>query len=175
MRKAVTLLVSAVLSIGLYASNSSFPVIYDITKVGEGADEQSVVNMPRDGVNDYYLFVGPMGIGNDVISVQVDPVNHLFVPLGNTLVDALARLEEIKALFDNPVGTVTQMDAGFGPLVPDANPKTLRVTRQRVIFTNQLQFALDFPEYVRTAYLTRSDLNSLISGVKFYSKLHPKD
>lgn len=38
--------------------------------------------MPIDGVNHYYLSVGHLGIGGDILQINFDRIFELFLPLG---------------------------------------------------------------------------------------------
>ena len=65
--KRITILFAALLcTAGLFAQSSKLPVVKDIVVIENENTGQavSVVNIPLDGVNRYFLHVGNMGIGD---------------------------------------------------------------------------------------------------------------
>lgn len=175
MKRCILLLIGLVTALGLSAQNPSIPMVLDIASVDTDGKETEVVNIPRDGVNHYYLHVGSMGIGNSIISVDFDPVDRLFVPLGNTLSEAILKMEELKALLKEPKGTSIEIQASFGPLFPSDFLQAVQVSRFQPLLTNYLEFTINQGEYDRIAHISRADFNALLSAVKFYGKIHPKE
>lgn len=175
MKRFIFLLIGMVTATGLFAQNSSIPMVLDIASVDTDGKETEVVNIPRDGVNCYYLHVGSMGIGNSIISVDVDPIDRLFVPLGNTLSEAILKMEELKALLKEPKGTSIEIQASFGPLFPSDSLQAVKVSRFQPLITNYLEFTINQGEFDRIAHISRADFNALLSGVKFYGKIHPDE
>lgn len=57
----------------------------------------------------YYLSLGHLGIGNDIIQVQVDPLSELFIPLGGTLAEASETLNQMKDLYKREPGETIEM------------------------------------------------------------------
>lgn len=175
MKKFLIILVSVVSSLGLFAQNSSLPTVLEIVSVDNNGEVTEIVNIPRDGVNIYYLHVGTMGIGNSIISINIDPVDHLFVPLGNNLTDAIAMMEELKALYKEPKGTTIEIEASFGPFFPSETLQMINVSRYQPLLTNFLAFTLEKDGVSRVAHVRKGDFNSLLSGIKLHGKIHPNE
>ena len=96
--KRITILFAALLcTAGLFAQSSKLPVVKDIVVIENENTGQavSVVNIPLDGVNRYFLHVGNMGIGDKIVQIELDPVYRLYIPLGNNITDAVAAMEEL--------------------------------------------------------------------------------
>lgn len=102
-----------------------------------------------------------------------DPVCELFIPLGNTLLEARESLEKMKELYKADPGTVTEMPGCLSFGVPDGNWETVKVTYRKVLLSRQLLMSLERQGYIRATVVTRSDLGSLIFSMKIYQKLHP--
>ena len=134
-----------------------------------------VFDKPVDGVHDYYLSVGHLGIGDAVIQVNFDPLYELFIPLGNTLDEALETLKDLQDLYRTEPGTVTTVPGCLAFGFPDGNIEDVKVTYRKQIFSNLLEFTLEREGYQRSTFVNKSNFNSIVSGVKFYKKLHPKD
>ena len=128
-----------------------------------------------DGVHDYYLSVGHLGIGDAVIQVNFDPLYELFIPLGNTLDEALETLKDLQDLYRTEPGTVTTVPGCLAFGFPDGNIDDVKVTYRKQIFSNLLEFTLEREGYQRSTFVNKSNFNSIVSGVKFYKKLHPKE
>ncbi len=141
----------------------------------DGVGRMELFCMPKGSQKSYYLSVGNLGLGDDIVQVYLDPAFELFIPLGNTLDEAQTRLEQMKALFDRPKGTSMEvqgcLDFGF----PGNDFETVTVTHTRALFTRQLKFSMNHDGYLRATYIPRSDIKSLISSLKFYRKIHPKE
>lgn len=135
-----------------------------------------VFDSPKDGYHHYYLAVGHLGLGDVVVQVLFDPIFELFLPLGNTLDEALANMEEMQALFKEPKGTSIEKQGCLALGFPkDEDLETVRVTYVRPILTRMLDFTVEREGYIRSTQVQRSDFNSLVSGVKFYKRLHPNE
>lgn len=148
---------------------------YEITSIEhEDGEEIQVFYMPEK--KQYYLQAGHLGVGTDIVQVNFDPVFILYIPLGETLEEAQARLEEMKAHVKAP--RKTQMETmgclcfGF-PNEEQLEPVVL--TARRFILSKQLEFSVTRGDWVRATYISRADLASLLNGVKIYRKLHPKE
>ena len=116
-----------------------------------------------------------MGIGNKVVQVELDPVYQLYIPLGDNITDAVAYMEELKTLFKEPKGTKREIQGSFKPFFPGENLETIQVFKYKPLLTNQLQFVIERDGYERVAYLSKSDFNTLLSGLKFHGKLYPSE
>jgi hypothetical protein len=140
----------------------------------DGSAEVQVFYMPDK--QQYYLQVGHLGVGTDIVQVNFDPVYILYIPLGATLEEAQANLETLKAHVKSARGAQMQtmgcLCFGF-PSEEELEPVT--VTARRLIISRQLEFSVTRGDWVRAAFIPRSDMNALVNGVKFYRKIHPKE
>lgn len=175
MKKFAAILAFAVISFGLSAQMSSFPAVYELATLElENGDIYEVVRIPKDSVNHYFLHLGSMAIGGRVIAFDVDPVNRLYIPLGTTLKDAIARMEELKALLKQPKGTTMDIQASFGPFFPKEKMQTVHVTTRKLLGTS-LEFVIDKDGYKRVSSISKSDFSGLLLTTKLYSKTHKKE
>lgn len=146
MKKAIILFVALFCAAGLLAQTSKLPTVIDIVSVEDEntGDSVEIVNIPVEGVNYYWLHLGEMGIGNRTVQINLDPVYQLYIPLGENITGAVATMEELKTLFKEPNGT-----------------------------TREIQFVIERDGYLRVTYISKSDFNSLLRGLKLHGKLHP--
>ena len=134
-----------------------------------------VFNMPIDGVNHYYLSVGHLGLGDDIIQFNIDPLFELFIPIGDTVAEAMEYLEKLQALYKGPKGNSTEIEGCLALAFPNENLEKVTVTYQKVVVTNLLEFRVDREGYTRATHIPRSQFNALIRSLKIYRKLHPKE
>ena len=100
LRTLVILLLAAAPAIAAAQGGKLFrqtKVIFE-NEVNEGELRLSVFSIPENGQDHYFAALGNLGIGDDIIQFNIDPVSVLYIPLGSTLSEAQAKLEEIKAL-----------------------------------------------------------------------------
>lgn len=154
-----------------YAQHSRFPQRLELVE----SDEYEVFNMPLDSLNRYWLSVGRPGMGNETVQFYVDPMTELFIPLGATLSEAVATLEYMKQFAKEPRGTSYKTEGSLAVGFPKDELLPVAVTARRMLFTRQLEFTVEREGYLRSAYIDRSNLSSLLSGLKLYRKLHPKE
>lgn len=178
MFKSLAVLLLALMPVLASAQdNKFFKPIMTITEIeiNDGALTLSVFSMPEDGQDHYFVSLGTLGIGDDIIQVNIDPVSELYIPLGDTLEEAQAKLEEIKDITKQPVGasmeTLGTLSAGY----PDKDRETVVVTHRKPLLQHLIEFAIHRNGYIRATYISKSEFGSLVSGVKFYRKLHPKE
>ena len=177
MKRITTLLAAIICTASLFAQTSKLPLIKEITSITNENTGQSVtiVNIPVDDVNHYWLDAGNMGIGDKVVQVEVEHIYRLYIPLGDNITDALKTMEELKALYKEPKGTMREIQASFKPFLPGEGLETVKVYRHQPLLTNQLQFVIERDGYDRVAYLDKSDFNALLSGLRFHGKLYPSE
>ena len=58
---------------------------------------------------------------------------------------------------------------------PDKDRETVVVTHRKPLLQHLIEFAIHRNGYIRATYISKSEFGSLVSGVKFYRKLHPKE
>lgn len=125
----------------------------------------------------YYLSLGNLGVGVDIIQVNFDPIYELFIPLGGTLDEAVVKMEKIKAFYDQPKLATTELSGCFAPAYPNDKLQTVTVTRRQFIFSKVLEFSIptDTEDFVRATHISKGDFSSLLSAVKIYRKIHPNE
>ena len=178
MKKFFAFILALALSIPAFSQASTIPQRLELVEIeiNDGEEIISVVNFPSEGSNHYYLAIGRPGIGNRIIQLQVDPVSELFVALGDNLSEALLRLQELQKLFKSDPGTSIEMDGVLSILSPGGKPvEPVTVTYIRPLLGRKLQFSVQREGYTRAAYISKMELGSLVTSVKMYSKLHPKE
>lgn len=177
MKRMAFLFAALLCTAGLFAQTSKLPTVTEIVHIENENTGQAVdvVNIPIDGVNHYWLHVGNMGIGDKIVQIELDPVYRLYIPLGNNITDAVAAMEELKTLYQEPKGSMREIRGSFKPFFPTEEFETVQVYKFKLLMENKLQFVIGRDGYDRVAYLAKSDFNSLLSGLKFYGKLHPAE
>ena len=148
------------------------------TEVGEMVDTQlEVFYMDDETPRMYYLSLGNLGIGTDIVQIDFDPAFELFIPLGGTLEEAIAKMEEIKGYYARPRLSTAELTGCFSFAYPTGDPVTVTVTRRQLVFTKLLEFSLPTGSegIVRATHISKSDFSSLLSSVKFYKKIHPSE
>ena len=177
MKKAIILFVALFCAAGLLAQTSKLPTVIDIVSVEDEntGDSVEIVNIPVEGVNYYWLHFGEMGIGNRTVQINLDPVYQLYIPLGENITGAVATMEELKTLFKEPNGTTREIQGSFKPFFPGENLETVKAIKYKPLLTNQIQFVIERDGYLRLTYISKSDFNSLLRGLKLHGKLHPSE
>lgn len=143
---------------------------------GSFSTELEVFYMNDENPRVYYLSLGNLGIGGDILQLEFDPIFELFIPLGNTLEEAVAKMEEIKGYFKLPKKSTTEIQGYFSMAYPGGDPQTVTVTKRQWV-TKQLEFSIPAQgseNLVRATYLQKSDIGGLLGSLKIYRKMHPK-
>ena len=173
--KLSLVLLLAAFSVSAVAQSTQIPVIMEIASVesNEGSDVLQVFNMPKDDSDNYFLCVGHLGVGDDIIQFNIDPVYQLFIPLGNTLSEALDKLQQMQALFKESQGTSIEVQGCLAFGFPNDKYEPVTVTSRKALLSRSLEFSIHREDYMRATYIQRSDFSSIVSSLKFYKKLHP--
>lgn len=177
------LLVLAVLlgTTSIYAQNSKIPTILDVVSIESEDNEISetvleIFNMPKDGENHYYLNVGTLAFGDEIIQVQIDPASMLFIPLGNTLDESMEMLLRMKDLFKEPKGSSIEVQGCLTIGFPnDKKLEPVKLTYRKAIVSSQIEFSVKRDGYIRATYFTKGNISSLITSLKLYRKFHKKE
>ena len=125
----------------------------------------------------YYLSVGHLGMGGDIIQLEVNPLFELFIPLGNTLEEAIAKMEEIKGFFKQPKLSTMELTGSYALAYPTDELVTITLTRRQLIATKVVEFSIPTPgsdSVVQATYVSKSEFSGIVNSLKFYKKLHPK-
>lgn len=128
-----------------------------------------------DGSKQYYLSLGNVFVGDHKIGVDV-PVAELFVYLGANLNETLSTMEEIKTWFKEPVDTEHHVGGRLAIGQPDGTLEEIEVETSKGLFGGKyLEFEVERSGADLYATIGKANFSSLVSGVKFYRKLHPKE
>ncbi len=144
---------------------------------GAFTTEIEVFYMNDENPRMYYLSLGHLGIGTDIIQLQFDPVYELFIPLGGTLEEAIAKMQEIKNFYKAPKSSTMELEGSFAVAYPTSEIIPVKVTIRQFI-TKVMEFSLPTSvdeTLVRATHIGKNDFGSLLGSVKFYKKLHPKE
>ena len=142
-------------------------------EVNDGEVNLEVFQMQDNG--QYYLSVGTMGIGDDIIQIHFDPLTELFIPLGGTLEEAINKLDQIRDYYKQGAGKSWEVEGCLSIGNPTDNLETIKITGRQLLFSKLLEFSVQRDDLIRATHIARSDFNSLVSSVKFYQKLHPNE
>ena len=137
-----------------------------------------VFYMNDESPRTYYLSLGNLSIGGHIVSIEADPLFELFIPLGNTLDEAIAKMEEIKALYKMPKRSSADIIGNFALAYPTDDLINVTVTRRQILFSRLLEFSIPTAgseTVVRNTHITKSNFSGLLSTLKIYRKLHPKE
>lgn len=178
IKKTIAVLFLAAIPFLSSAQKSKIPQrneIITVTSGEEGVEETlEVFNMPEGDKNNYFLSVGHLGFGDEVVQVLFDPIFELFIPLGETLEEAQETLLKLQALYKEAPGTSIETEGCLAFGFPTEKRETVKVTYRKRLLSKQLEFTLEREGYIRSAYVNKSDFGAIVSGVKFYRKIHPK-
>ena len=178
MKRIITTIVLAFATICAFAQTSSIlRQRMEIAEVSSNGTKLEVFYMYDENPRVYYLSLGGLGIGSDIVQVNFDPFYELFIPLGNDLEAAIDKLETIKDFYDMPNLGTTEILGNFAVAYPGDTPVLVTVTARRLLFGRLLEFSLptDTEGLVRATHISRSELKSIIGAVKFYEKLHSEE
>lgn len=196
MKRLFTILLLFVASLSSFAQLSKIPQRNEIVSIeadedvadpdflstlskflNGGVDIREVFDAPSsDGAHHYWLTVGHLGFGDDIVQVMIDPAFELFIPLGDTLEEAQKTIESIHALFKQPKNSSMEVQGCLCLAFPDKDKlETVTVTYRKPLLSKMLEFTIRRGDLVRSSHVQKTDFGSLVSGVKWYRKLHPKE
>ena len=178
MKRIVSTVLVLAWTVVAFAQGSILKQTLEIAEVevNDGEVSLSVFDMPEEGQHQYFLCVGTLGIGDDFIQLQIDPVFQLFLPLGGTLDEAQAKLEAFRDIAKEPAGTEMETVGTLALGNPSTGePEPVYLTSRRFIFQRLVEFSVRRNGYVRATHVGKSDMGSLISSVKLYRMIHPDE
>ena len=123
----------------------------------------------------YWLSVGHLGIGTDLVQLKFDPVFELFIPLGTSLEEALEKMKELQAFYKQPRLSTMEVQGNLAAICPEEDFETVTITSRRLLGSKILSFSLQREDYVRATYITKADFGSLVFSLKAYKALHPNE
>ena len=123
----------------------------------------------------YWLSVGHLGIGSDLVQLKFDPVFELFIPLGNSLEEALSMMKELQAFYKEPRLSTMEVQGCLAAMYPGEDFEPVTITSRRLLGTKILSFSVQREDFVRATYISKSDFGSLVFIIKAYKTIHPKE
>lgn len=177
MKRILTVIALLVWSVTALAQESQLPQVLEIAEVDTESAYTAfqIVDVPVGSQHHYFFDVGTLGFGDELIQVNIDPLFHLFIPLGDTLAEAKDMLQQLQELAKSKPGSCIELSGTLSPGYPGDVYEPVMVTARKVLLSRSLEFSIQREGYIRAAYVSRMDLNSLVGSVKFYSKIHPKE
>lgn len=158
-----------------FAQTAGLPMIYDIASVeSNDVTVLEVINVPENGQNHYFLDVGTLGFGDRNVQISFDPIHHLFIPLGDTIEESLQTLQQFKDLAKAPKGTSLEIN-GILDIYPTSRVELVNVSSYKLIFVRKLMFSVARDGYMRGTYVSRANIRSIITSLKLYKAIHPKE
>ena len=175
IKKTLAILLFALVPV--LADAQSIPARLEISQIeaNDGQVQLEAFQFIKDGEKSYWLSVGHLGVGDEIVQVQFDPLFELFIPLGDTLEEAIDTMEDMKDYFGKPSSEIFEMDGCLAVGFPTKDLQTVTIVPRRVFLTRNLIFKLEYDGYERNTYVPRSNFVSILSGLKFYRKLHPNE
>lgn len=179
MKKILSTLILTFITALVFAQSPLLRPRIEITEctAEETNTEMEIFYMNDENPRVYYLSLGGLGVGTDIIQIDFDPVFEVFIPLGNTLDEAIAKMEEMKALYSMPRRNSVEMTGVFAALYPNDNVVNFTVTSRRLLASKILEFSLPTGTdgIVRATHIYKANFGTLLTGLKLYKKLHPKE
>ena len=177
-KKSLAVLCLALIPVFVFAQKTSkFPQRNEIVEVENENDPSMILEVfdcPVDGVSHYFLSVGHLGFGDEVVQVLFDPVFELFLPLGDSISEALETLKQLQALYKSEPGARMEVQGCLAFGIPNDKYETVKVTFRKVLLTRFLEFSVQREGYIRAAHVQKSDFGSLVTSMKLHHKMYPK-
>lgn len=175
MKKILSIVFALVVATSLFAQNSGLRQRLELAEVSDETDGYTLEVFRMQDNGNYYLSVGNLGFGDDIIQFQIDPIFELFIPLGGTLDEALETMKTIQSWYKLPRQSSNEVQGCLSAAYPNDDYETVTVTRRQIITSNVLEFSVARGNLVRATHIGRMNFNSLVGSLKIYKKLHPKE
>ena len=146
----------------------------EIVELEPGEDNEHVpleiFAMKSPDSTQFYLSVGPLGVGDNVLQVQFDPLFELFIEIGQTLAEAEQTLYKIQNMYDQEEGFSMQLNGCLNVGFPNKDIEPVTITRKNFVLTKYLEFSVVRDGYIRATSVSKSDFNSLMFTYKLNRK-----
>jgi len=176
MKRLFCIIILFACSVAAFSQNTILRQRLEIASVdfNDGLASMEVFQMQDNG--QYYLSVGHLGVGDDIVQIKFDPIFELFIPLGGTLAEAYDTLQQLKDFYKEPTWTSVEWQGCLAAAYPNDKMQPVKITSRKLVLTKLLEFSIDTDDdLTRATFIPRSEFNSLVSSVQFYRKLHPKE
>lgn len=177
MKRFFFTLVLVFATIVSFGQQSKIPQRLEIAEVeiNNGDVNLEVFKVPSDDGLRYFLSVGNLGIGDDVVQIQFDPIFELFIPLGNSLAEAMETLAQLQSVYKKTPGDSVEVEGCLALAFPNENRESVKVTCRKYLLRRMLEFSVEREGYIRSTHIYKSDFSSLMTSMKIYRKIHPKE
>ena len=177
LKKTLFLVLLATLPMLMQAQGISIQQKNEIVEIENDDGDVSLVvfSIDEEGQKEYYLSVGTLGLGTDFLQVQFDPVFELFIPLGSSLDEAIQTLQTMKTWYKMPRKSVNMTTGCLALALPNGKFEPVTVITRRFTVFRRLEFRMELGNLYRATYVSRSDYNSMLTSIKLYRKIHPKE
>lgn len=159
----------------MFAQKFQVGVRDEIVSIEENENEYAIFGyMDEEGTKGYYLGLGrPDVIPGSIIAFDV--FNETCIYLGATLEEALGTMGSIVDLFSGRMGSNKVFEArlGVGELLKDKG-QAIGTLERRIIAGKHISFAFKTPSFLTESFLNKITAKSLLTGLKAYMKIHPK-
>ena len=172
MKKILTIAIMIVIATSAFAQ---LRLRLPLSTVKIGGTDVNLEVLKMDDNGKYYLSVGKLGIGDDIVQFRIDPISELFIPLGSTLEEAQDKLEAIQDAYNQEPDESSENQGCLCVLYPEDEFETVYLTPRKVLFGKVLEFSVQRGDLVRATHIARSNFNSLVGSFKIYRKIHPKE
>lgn len=172
MKKILTIAIMIVIATSAFAQ---LRLRLPLSTVKIGGTDVNLEVLKMDDNGKYYLSVGKLGIGDDIVQFRIDPISELFIPLGSTLEEAQEKLEAIQDAYNQEPDESSETQGCLCVLYPEDEFETVYLTPRKVLFGKVLEFSVQRGDLVRATHIARSNFNSLVGSFKIYRKIHPKE
>lgn len=180
MKRILTTLALAVMTLFAVAQNSPFGMKMEIVEIDQDDNEYSIFTYKDpDGTFGYYLSVGHvfeiLEIFSDDLSSSFGHVDETALVMGETMDDAFAFLDSLLALLEEAPGTTAEfpcrLTTGADQLfVPST---ALAVVVKRFLQAKRLSFHFESGGHTAEVDLPKSVVKTLRWDLNLYRKLHP--
>lgn len=146
----------------------------DIVELESGEENEhiplEIFAMKAPDSTRFYLSVGPLGVGDNVMQIHFDPLFELFLEIGETLSQAEETLYKIQDLYNQAEGTSMQLNGCLAVGFPNTDIELVTITRKNFMVTKYLEFSVVRDGYIRATSVPKSDFNSLMLTYKLNRK-----
>ena len=175
MKKLLSILFFLTLALSVFAQSGAMRQRLEIVQVKTQEDYVNIEVFQMHDNGKYYLSVGHLGFGDEIIQVHIDPLFELFIPLGSTATEALETLKAMREYYKMEPGDSAEIEGCLSLAFPNDEFETVYVNFRKVLLSRQLVLSLKREGYIRSTFINKSEFNSLINGVKMYSVIHPNE
>lgn len=146
----------------------------DIVELESGEENEhiplEIFAMKAPDSTRFYLSVGPLGVGDNVMQIHFDPLFELFLEIGETLSQTEETLYKIQDLYNQAEGTSMQLNGCLAVGYPNKEIEPVTITRKNFMVTKYLEFSVVRDGYIRATSVPKSDFNSLMLTYKLNRK-----